>query len=318
MNEYKKNIPARLIKVLKKYVRKRLVGFCHWLNSFSFWIQKHVLEVTLEADRAARNLDIPLVDMDQDLLAMYIRWNGHHLEKTVRNNKGISRGFSKPLLLRKALDEWYRRGYPCCHWIEWAEGNLEDYKKWNETGLPQIHYDKGQSIFQPSSPIMDVLKNRVSTRIWKATPVEEEKIQAIIQTAAYAPTSCNRQPWKLYVRKNSSIIEELAKSDVNNKALLEKAPVIIYITIDNRLYPEIMAPALDAGIIGLQLSLAAAALGLGGCLMYGCENFDQDEFRRQYNIPSYRYMYLMYLVGYAAERTVADKRVSIEEVSVFV
>ena len=305
-----------LLKVLKRYIKNMLVDFCHWLNRFSFWIQKRILKKTLEVHRAARNLEVPLADMDQDLLAIYIRWNGHHVEKTVRNTKNIDRGWAKPILLRKALDEWYRRGYPHRRWIKWAEENLEDYKNWNATGQPQIHHEKELPLFQPDSPVMEVLRNRVSTRLWKAIPVEDEKILAIIEAAAYAPTACNRQAWKLYVHKNSNMNGASEISKVNNKALRERAPVAIYITIDNRLYPEIWAPALDAGIIGLQISLAATALGLAGCLMYGCENFNQEEFRRKFNVPPYRYMHLMHLFGYAAERTLTDKRIHPDEIAI--
>jgi hypothetical protein len=117
------------------------------------------------------------------------------------------------------------------------------------------------------------------------------------------------------VRKNPNIKNV---SNVSNKALREKAPVAMYITVDNRLYPEVWAPAEDAGIIGLQLNLAATALGLAGCLMYGSENFNQAEFRREYNVPEHRYMYLMFLFGYAAERTLTDKRIHADEVAIFI
>jgi hypothetical protein len=117
------------------------------------------------------------------------------------------------------------------------------------------------------------------------------------------------------VRKNPRV-ESI--NNVSNKVLQEKAPVAIYITIDNRLYPELWAPAEDAGIIGLQLSLATTALGLAGCLMYGAEYFDQDEFRRKFNVPPYRFMYLMFLFGYAAERTLTDKRVHADEIAIIV
>lgn len=302
-------------KALKKYVKLRLFDLCDWLNNVSLWLQKKILRTTLAMNRAVTNLDMPLDQMDQDLLGMYIRWNGHHVEKTVRYEKTLGRGASKPSLLRNALDEWYRRNYPRLRWIDWAEANLEDYRKWEETGLPQIHSEKSLPLFTPASPVMEVLKNRVSTRYWKEIPVEDEKIRAIVEASVYAPTCCNRQTWKLYVRKNPRIE---SMNNVSNKVLREKAPVIVYITIDNRLYPETWAPAEDAGIIGLQLSLATTALGLAGCLMYGAENFNQEEFRREFNVPPHRFMYLMYLFGYAGERTLTEKRVHAEEVAVFI
>ena len=302
-------------KALKRYVKRRLFDLCVWLNERSLWIQKRILRTTLPMNTAETHLAMPLAEMDQDLLAMYIRWNGHHVEKTVRYEKSLGRGASKPMLLRNALDEWYRRNYPRRRWTEWAEANLEDYKKWEETGLPQIHSEKTLPIYHPESPVMEVLKNRVSTRYWKEIPVEDEKIQAIIDAAVYAPTCCNRQTWKLYVRKNPKVA---SINNVSNKVLRQKAPVAIYITIDNRFYPELWAPAQDAGIIGLQLSLAATALGLAGCLMYGAEYFNQEEFRKLYNVPPYRFMHLMYLFGYPAERTLPDKRIHPDEVAIFV
>ncbi|OFV93323.1 MAG: hypothetical protein A3G20_01620 [Acidobacteria bacterium RIFCSPLOWO2_12_FULL_59_11] len=270
---------------------------------------------TLARHRAEANLEIPLASMDEDLLGMYIRWNGHHVEKTVRYEKTSGRGFSKPSLVRDALDEWYRRGYPRRRWIAWAEENLEDYKRWDETGKPQIHSVRTLPLYNPDSPVMEVLKNRVSTRYWQEIPVEDEKIEKVLEASVYAPTCCNRQTWKLYVRKNPRIA---AINNVSNKVLRDKAPVAVYITIDNRLYPEVWAPAEDAGIIGLQLSLAATSLGLAGCLMYGAETFNQEEFRKEYNVPPHRFMYLMYLFGYAAERTLTDKRIHADEVAVFV
>jgi len=312
--------PLSRFKQFKLFVKAQLFDFCSWLNKFSHMIQKRILESTLEEKRAEIHLSIPLNQMDQDLLAMYIRWNGHHVEKSVRYNKTVGRGYGKPILLRSALDEWNSRGYPRRRWIDWAEANLDDHKKWESTGLAQIHPEKNLPTFVPTSPIMEVLTNRVSTRFWKPIPVEDEKINSIIEVAAYAPTSCNRQAWKLYVRRNPNLanFNTSNSADVSNRALREKATVAIYITIDNRLYPEIWAGAEDAGIVGLQMNLAATSLGLAGCLMYGAENFNQDEFRELYSVPSYRYMYLMFLFGYPAERTLTDKRIHPDEIAIFI
>jgi nitroreductase len=303
------------VKLLKRAVRRGLLRSCHALEDLSGWIQRRILRTTFERLRAEKHLEVPLHEMDQDLLGMYIRWNGHHVEKTVRYEKTLGRGWAKPVLLRQALDEWERRGYPARRWTDWAKGNLRDHEEWNRSGRPQIHSAKTLPTFAPDSPVMEVLKNRVSTRYWKDVPVEDEKINAILEAGVYAPTSCNRQTWKIYVHKKDKVE---ALYDVSNRALRAKAPVAMYITIDNRLYPEVWAPAEDAGIVGLQLNLAATALGLQGCLMYGAENFNQEQFRRDYDVPEYRYMYLMFLFGYADERTLTDKRVHADEVAIFI
>src|SRR5688572_2736709 len=210
------------IKLLKRFVRQRLFELCVALNDWSAWIQRRYLRTTLARDRCESNLNMPLESMDQDMLGMYIRWNGHHVEKTVRYERTQGRGSGKPVLLRNALNEWYRRGYPRRRWIEWAEANLEDFKRWEASGKPQLHSTKTLPVFTPDSPVMEVLKNRVSTRYWESRPVEDEKIRAILEAGAYAPTSCNRQTWKIYVKKNEQVE---SFNDVSNRALRQKAPV---------------------------------------------------------------------------------------------
>jgi nitroreductase len=312
--------PLPLPKTVKWFVKQRLFDFCEGLESLSALIQKKILRLTLAENRAERTLQLPVQGLDQDLLAMHIRWQGHHVEKAVRykREEGSKRGEGPAGLLRFALDEWYRRGYPQRAFIQWAEGNLADFKRWVETNEPQLHPEKELPVFNQQSPVWEVLTNRVSTRFWHPVPVEDEKISQILQAATYAPTSCNRQTWKLYVRKNRDLNRNSIISGVSNPMLRTKAPVAIYITIDNRLYPEIWAPAEDAGIVGLQLSLAATSLGLAGCLMYGAEKFDQESFRKEFGAPPYRFMYLMYLFGYPAERTLTTKRAHPDDIAIFV
>jgi len=307
-------------KALKRFVREKLFGLCEKLDSVSMTIQTRYLHETLAERRSEKTLALPVQQMDQDLLGMHIRWQGHHVEKAVRYKRepGSRRGETARNMLRTGLEEWHRRGYPKRDFIVWAEENLADFEKWAETNDPQVHPEKELPLYDRQSPVWEVLTNRVSTRFWHPIPVEDEKIALILKAATYAPTSCNRQTWKLYVRKNQNLDKNSMISGVSNPTLLVKAPVAVYITIDNRLYPEIWAPAEDAGILGLQLSLAATALGLAGCLMYGAENFPQEDFRKEFDVPPYRFMYLTYLFGYAAERTLTHKRAHPDDISVII
>jgi len=84
----------RTWRALKRHVKLRLFALCDWLDNFSLWLQKRVLRTTLAMNRAVTHLDMDLDQMDEDLLGMYIRWNGHHVEKTVRYEKSLGRGSS--------------------------------------------------------------------------------------------------------------------------------------------------------------------------------------------------------------------------------
>jgi nitroreductase len=302
---------------LKRWVKALLFSGCEQLNATSLWVQQRILHMTLEQRRAANNSAVPVGEMDRDLLAMHIRWAGHNVEKRVRTTGNPGRGEKRVGELAAAVAEWHRRGYPRRSFIAWAEENLRDYEKWLVCGEPQFHPEYELREFGTHSPVIEVLKNRVSTRFWKPVPVEEEKIRQIVELATYAPTACNRQAWKLYLTRNPNLGRAANAPGVLNPTLRAVAPVTIYIAIDTRLYPEVWAPAQDAGIIGLQLSLATTAVGLTGCLMYGAEMFPQEAWRRHYGIPDYQIMELMFLFGYPAERTLTNKRADAEDVTVF-
>src|SRR4051812_35421628 len=76
--------PLPLPKPLKRFVKQRLFDLCDALDSLSYLIQAKILHMTLAERRSEQTLQIPVQQMDQDLLAMHIRWQGHHVEKAVR------------------------------------------------------------------------------------------------------------------------------------------------------------------------------------------------------------------------------------------
>ena len=46
---------------------------------------------------------------------------------------------------------------------------------------------------------MDAIFHRTSIRKYQETPVEPEKIEALLRAAMAAPSACNQQPWEFYV-----------------------------------------------------------------------------------------------------------------------
>ncbi len=302
---------------IKTILKKMALGCCRLLNGTSCFIQRHLLRRTLEQIRYDQHKNLPVDQMDERLLGQFIRLMGHKLEKAVRNEYQKGRGAEVYASLTRALAEWEKREYPDSPFIKWAKDNMENYDRWNETrkpqfipfpspDLPKIGKDPGFS---------EVIFNRVSTRLWENRTVEMEKLHQVIKAATYAPTSCNRQTWKLYIYRKDNLVPGEVKTGADNPTLREKAPVVIHIAVDERLYPEKYAAAVDAGIVGLQMSLTASSLGLGNCLMYGCENISQKEIKDRFQIPDFENIYLILLFGYPAEVTVRDKRVAIEAVS---
>ena len=48
---------------------------------------------------------------------------------------------------------------------------------------------------------MELAKSRFSVRAYQPQPIEDEKLQRILEAGRVAPTACNNQPQKIYVVK---------------------------------------------------------------------------------------------------------------------
>ena len=122
-------------------------------------------------------------------------------------------------------------------------------------------------------------------------------------------------PWHFFVVEND--LNNIVEGNGTNKSMSEKAPVIIYLGIDERLYPEVYAPALDAGIALQNIVLASHALGLGSCLMYQAESVDQNKLREKLGAPNYYRIYCAVLMGYPDENPTAPGAITLGDVSTF-
>jgi len=113
-----------------------------------------------------------------------------------------------------------------------------------------------------------LISSRYSVRAYKPVPVEEEKLQRVLEAARLAPTASNRQPFKLIVIPTAGREEELRK--IYNKEWFVQAPYVICACAmpdeawvrqgDQENYFMV-----DIGIVFDHLILAATELGLGTC-----------------------------------------------------
>ncbi len=113
----------------------------------------------------------------------------------------------------------------------------------------------------------ELVQTRYSVRAYKPDPVEEEKLQQVLEAARLAPTAVNRQPFRLLVLRTGGREEELQR--IYSRRWFTQAPLIIcictvpeeaWVRQDGRKYIDV-----DAAIAMDHLILAARSLGLGTC-----------------------------------------------------
>jgi len=126
------------------------------------------------------------------------------------------------------------------------------------------------------SQLSVVIRKRQSCRSYRPDPVPRSDLDLILEAARWAPSACNRQPWRFVVVTRRETREAIASQGLLPglpSRWVAEAPVLIVMgmcraTVTHRIAPLISGvdyPWMDLGIAGEHLVLKAAELGLGTC-----------------------------------------------------
>lgn len=116
-----------------------------------------------------------------------------------------------------------------------------------------------------ASVVINNIMSRTSIRAYQDKPVEDEKIEKLLQAAMAAPTAGNKQPWKFVVVKDKAILSNIS-ARLNTMKMAEKAPLAVIVCGDiNNTFPEDGRDywVEDTSAATENLLLAAHGLGLG-------------------------------------------------------
>lgn len=148
--------------------------------------------------------------------------------------------------------------------------------------------------------VTDLMSSRYSERRFSPEDVEEEKLQAILEAGALAPTAENKQPQRILVVRGQ---EGLAKMDLCTRCRFG-APVVLVLAYDMTVaarHPDVADfGVVDVAIVGDHMSLAAQELGIHSCWV---GLIDPSELRRQFGIPPTHRVVAVMPLGYPSEKS---------------
>ena len=147
----------------------------------------------------------------------------------------------------------------------------------------------------------ELIAARYSVRAYRPDPVEDEKLQAVLEAARLAPTAANRQPFQLVVLHTSGREEAIGK--IYHRPWFVQAPLVIAVcAISSQAWvresDRFNARLIDAAIVADHLILAAANLGLGTCWVAA---FNVDTARRVLQLPEEAEPVVFTPLGYPAD-----------------
>jgi nitroreductase len=158
----------------------------------------------------------------------------------------------------------------------------------------------------------EVLRARRSIRKFKKAPVEQDKIDRMLEAVRLAPSAKNIQPWHFLVIRDEAV--KRALGEAYPREWFAQAPVLIcacgepakaWVRRDGKSYLDV-----DVGIAFEHLVLAAASEGLATCWIGA---FDAAKAKQALGLPAGVEPIAMTPLGYADEeprpferRTIAD------------
>jgi nitroreductase len=159
----------------------------------------------------------------------------------------------------------------------------------------------------------ELIAARYSVRAYNATPVEDSKLQAILDAARLAPTAANRQPIQLVVVHTAGREEELRK--IYHRPWFVQAPLVIAVCAVSsqawvRESDRFNSRLIDATIVADHLILAAANLGLGTCWI---ANFNTEAARTVLRLPKEAEPVIVTPLGYPADQPSPKTRKPLSE-----
>ena len=155
--------------------------------------------------------------------------------------------------------------------------------------------------------VCDAITIRKSVRAYLDKPVEEEKLNAVLEAARLAPSASNRQEWRFVIVRDKEVRSKVAMA-AGQQMFVAQAPVIIaacaetdghLMSCGEACYPIDVAIALD------HITLRAVELGLGTCWI---GKFNADEVKKILGIPNEIKVVQLMPLGYPVEPNAIQKK----------
>ncbi len=137
---------------------------------------------------------------------------------------------------------------------------------------------------QADAPILDVLAERWSTRIFDtATPIDEEALRSALEAARWAPSANNTQPWRFVVGRRGGAVHAAivdALMGFNQAWAADAAALVVFATTTSVDGKPLGWASYDAGQAAAYFTIQAHAAGLHTHQMGG---FDREAIARAFD-----------------------------------
>ena len=160
--------------------------------------------------------------------------------------------------------------------------------------------------------VMDAIRGRRSIRKYSDKPIEDEKLELVLEAARLSPSSTNGQNWRFIVVTDKDKLQKLMDA-ADGQPSVGEAPCAIVVCGTKRRLMDCGQPTdtVDCSIALSYMMLEAHTLGLGTCWL---GHFYADKVKKALHIPEDVSVIAFTPLGYPAEEPEARPRKEMKEI----
>jgi nitroreductase len=160
--------------------------------------------------------------------------------------------------------------------------------------------------------VLEAIRKRYSCRAYHDRPVEEEKLNRVLEAARLAPSARNFQDWRFVVVTDARAKQRLVEA-ANNQAFVGSAAAVIVACSESDHVMRCGQPVapIDAAIALEHIALQATAEGLATCWV---GSFYPDKVRAILGIPDRIAVIELMPIGYPADKPGPKKRDTLDSI----
>lgn len=158
--------------------------------------------------------------------------------------------------------------------------------------------------FKGDIMVLDILRQRRSIRQYEDKPVEQAKIDLLVEAMLRSPSSRSLNPWEFVVVQDRETIESLSRAKPHGATFMKGAPLAIAVCAD----PEKCDVWVeDCSIASIILHMVATELGLGSCWVqirlreHDGSKMAEEYVREQLGLPDNMVVEAIIAIGYPKE-----------------
>lgn len=178
---------------------------------------------------------------------------------------------------------------------------------------------------------MKEIESRRSIRKFKTTPIEQEKLMAILEAARLAPSGNNSQPWRFLIVTDNDDKQRIVEADHNQQWMMD-APVFIVCMADLSARTGLAEPSpllennpsfdlkrviRDTSVAIEHILLESDAQGLGTCWTGWYEQVPMHSALDPLGVPNEFFIVGIIALGYADEEPKQRPRKAMDEIVKF-